>query len=183
MVLVTCRNPRILRQGDQRALRQLKRKIESSNNKLFFVKHISAGSTQAIIYLVQVDMEQSDPIDMRDYGVYPCRWYIINHKYFTQHRTMECCFWLYIREMKQYGTPGKMILVRPLKVNGFLQRYKIYVWYQDNISLADHSMVGSFKFIKTGRKKLEYPNMIDKRQCKELGKERRKNVINTLDTK
>ena len=70
MVTVPCRNPKIPRQGDQRALRQLKNEIESSNDKLFFINHIAAGSTQAKCYLVQVDMEELYPIDMRDYGVY-----------------------------------------------------------------------------------------------------------------
>ena len=66
--------------------------------------------------------------------------------------------------MKQDGTLGKMFPVRPLRVNGFLQRYQTYVWYQDDIFLAKHSLVGPFQFETTGRKNLKYPNMIDEKQ-------------------
>ena len=40
-------NPRSLIQGDQRALNQLKSDIERSKDKLFFIKHIDAGSIHA----------------------------------------------------------------------------------------------------------------------------------------
>ena len=70
MVLVPFRNPRRLGQGDQRAQRHLKSKYESSKDKIFFIKKIAAGSTQTKWYLVQVDMDQLDPIGMSDYGVY-----------------------------------------------------------------------------------------------------------------
>ena len=68
--MVPRRNPRRLRRGEQRALRHIKSEIESSKDKLFFIKHISAGSTQAKWYLVHVDTDQLDFIDMRDYEVY-----------------------------------------------------------------------------------------------------------------
>ena len=53
--------------------------------------------------------------------------------------------------MKQDGTLGKMLPVRPLRVNIFLHNYQTYVWYQDDISLAKHRMVGTFQFGTTGR--------------------------------
>ena len=37
--------------------------------------------------------------------------------------------------MKQDGTLGKILSVRPLRINDFVQRYQAYVWYQDVISL------------------------------------------------
>ena len=58
MVSVSRSNPRSVRRGDQRALRQVKVNIEKSKDRLFFVKHIAAGSAQAKCYLVQVDIEQ-----------------------------------------------------------------------------------------------------------------------------
>ena len=62
--------------------------------------------------------------------------------------------------MKQDGTLGKMFPVRPLRVNNYLQKYQKYVWYQDEIYLADHRLVGPFQFGETGGKKLKHPNMI-----------------------
>ena len=65
-----CRKPRTLRWGDQIALRQLKSVVKSSKDKLFFIKYKSSGSTKSKWYLVQVDKDQSDLVDMKDYGVY-----------------------------------------------------------------------------------------------------------------
>ena len=60
--------------------------------------------------------------------------------------------------------------MRPLRVKVFLQRYQEYVLYQDEISLAEHRLVEAFQFGTTGIKKLEYTNMINKKQCKKLEK-------------
>ena len=45
--------------------------------------------------------------------------------------------------------------------NVFLNKLQGYVWCQDDISLADHRLVGPFQFGATGRKKLKYPNVIN----------------------
>ena len=93
MASITSRNPIRLRQGDQRALSQIESDLERSKDKIFFIKNISVGLTHTKWYLVQVDMEQSDPVTMRDYGVYPCRWYIRHHEDCTKIPIMECRFW------------------------------------------------------------------------------------------
>ena len=72
--------------------------------------------------------------------------------------------------MQQYGTLGNMWLVRPLRVDDFLKRLQGCVWYQDDISLIEHSLVGPLKFVTTGINKLKYPIMIDKKQWKALEK-------------
>ena len=69
MALDPHRKPRRLRRGDQRELSQLKSEIEISKDKLFSIKHMYEGSTQTMWYLVQVDMDQLDPINERNYGV------------------------------------------------------------------------------------------------------------------
>ena len=51
MVLYPSRNPRRLRRGDQRSLKQPKSEIESSKYKISFIKNISSGSTQDILVL------------------------------------------------------------------------------------------------------------------------------------
>ena len=63
--------------------------------------------------------------------------------------------------MQQDSTLGKMWSVRTLQVNDFLKKRRRYVWYQDEISLSEHSLVGTVQFRTKGRKKLKYPNMID----------------------
>ena len=71
-VLIPRRNPGSLRRGDQIALIQQKIDIEISKDKIFFIKNISEGSTHKKWYLVQVDMNQSNPVYVRNYGVYCC---------------------------------------------------------------------------------------------------------------
>ena len=115
-------------------------------------------------------MYQSDMIDMRGYGVYQFRWYIRHHKDFTQHRTTECIFLTDIKYIKQDGTLGNFLPERPFRVNGFLQRYQTYVWYQDDTSLEEHRLVGTLKFGTTEINKLKYPIMIDKKKWNELEK-------------
>ena len=72
--------------------------------------------------------------------------------------------------MKQDGTVGIMLPVRPLRVNNLLQKHQKYVWYQDDISLSEYMLIGPLQFGATGRKKLKYPNMTEEKQWKELEK-------------
>ena len=74
---------------------------------------------------------------------------------------MECSFWPEIREIQQDVTLGNMWPVRQLIVNDFLKERQGCVWYQDEIYLAEHRLVGPFQFGTTGRNKSKYPNMID----------------------
>ena len=74
-----------------------------------------------------------------------CRWFIRHHKDCTNNRKMKCHFWPEIREMKQDGTLWKILLVIPLRVNGSLHRYQQYMWYQDDICLDEHILVGPLK--------------------------------------
>ena len=52
-----------------------------------------------------------------------------------------------------------MLPVMPLRVNNFLKKYQKYVWYQDEISLVDHSLVRTLQFGATGRNKLKHSNL------------------------
>ena len=55
---------------------------------------------------------------------------------------MEFHFWIEIREIQLDGTLVKMVLVRPLLLNDLLNKRQVFVWYHDEISLANNSMVG-----------------------------------------
>ena len=70
MVLVPCKNPRSNIREYQRALIQLKIDIGISKDKFFLINQMSSGSNQNKWYLVQVDMDQSDTVDMFNYGLY-----------------------------------------------------------------------------------------------------------------
>ena len=73
MVSVQRRKPRRIRRRDQRALINIKSDIEKSKDKLCFIKHVAVGSAQDKWYLLQVDIDKSDLVIIRDYGVYQCR--------------------------------------------------------------------------------------------------------------
>ena len=83
---------------------------------------------------------------------------------------MECLFCPDIREIQQYDTLGNIWPVRPPQVNDFLKKNQGCVWYQDNIFMDEHRMVGPFQFGTVGRKILKYPNTIEEKQWKALGK-------------
>ena len=80
-----------------------------------------------------------------------------------------CLFWPEIRTNNQDGTLGKMLAVIPGKLHNLLQKNQTYMWYQDDISLDEHRLIGPLKFETTRRKTLKYPNMIDEK-WKELEK-------------
>ena len=58
-----------------------------------------------------------------------------------------------------------MLPLKPIKVQNLIHNNHKYVWYQDDISLEDHGLVGPFHFGTTGRKKLKYSNMIEEKKC------------------
>ena len=89
MVLVTRRDPRRIIRGDQISLRQIKCDIERSKDKIFFIKHIYAGSPQTRWYLLQVSMEHSEPVSVRNYGMYFCQWYIIQYEDCNKYHSTE----------------------------------------------------------------------------------------------
>ena len=72
--------------------------------------------------------------------------------------------------MKQDGTLGKKLPVITLRIKYFLRKYQKYVWYQDEIYLADNRLAGSFQFGTTVRNIFKYPKMIEEKQWRALEK-------------
>ena len=89
---------------------------------------MSVEFSQAKWYLVQVDIDNSKPAAMRDYGVYRCWCHIRQYEDCTNHPTIKIPFWMEIITKNQDGTLVKMLQVRPSKVNKFLQRTHTYLW-------------------------------------------------------
>ena len=144
---------------------------------------MSAGLKQTNWYLLQVDMDQYKPVAMSNYGVHCCQCYVRQYEECNKYPTMACRFGPEIRKNNHDGMPGKMFPVIASNVNNLLQNNHTYMWYQDNISLAEHRLVGPFQFGTKGRKKLKHPIMVYDKQWKELEKEVRKKGINNSDTK
>ena len=112
---------------------------------------MSAGLTHTKWYLLQVDMDQSGPFFMSNYGLYHFQWNLRKHEYCKKYPTMACRFWTEIRTKNQGGTLVNILLVRPSKAQNLLPKNQTYVCYQDDISLAEHRLVVTFQFGKTGR--------------------------------
>ena len=127
MLLVPRRNPIRLRQDDQRAISQLKIDIKISNDEIFFIKNMSAGSTHTKCYLVKVDMDQLELGSMRDYEVYCFQWYIRQYEYCNKYPTMKCRFWSEIITNNQDVTLINMFPVKPSKVHKLLKKSNICV--------------------------------------------------------
>lgn len=129
------------------ALRRLYNRIESSKDRLFFIKHLPDGQVLPTWYLVQVDLDETDPIVAKDWGIYHVRWYIRHHEDAKRRLQCNCRFWPEIHEIKSDGTFGKLYPIRPHKVNKLLEtKGKLYGWYQMDVNLAETGLLGPFDF-------------------------------------
>ena len=72
-------------------------------------------------------MENSEPIFMKDYGVYCCQWKIRKYVDFTNRLSRECHFKPWIINKNQDGMIVNMVPVKPGKVQNLPQKNNIYV--------------------------------------------------------
>ena len=100
-------------------------------------------------------MNYSDPFSMSNYVIYRFRWYVIKYVDCKTYPTMECCIWPKMIKKNQDDILGKVLPVISSKVHNLLQNNHTYVWYQDYISLDEHTLVEPFQFETTGRNKLK----------------------------
>ena len=149
-------------------LRGLWKRIQLSKDKLFFIKRQLYGEQSARWYLVQVDLDETDPHAAKQVGRYHCKWYVRHVDDSREMATRNARFWPEIHVIRD-GVLAEMILVRPNKVATFLRdkgRQK-YVWYQDEVSLAEDQLVGPFDF-KSGTQDQPRQNRVDSAQWDEL---------------
>ena len=71
---------------------------------------------------------------------------IISNVTSDKYPTMECLSWPEISRNNQGGTLRNILPVRASKVHILLQNNQTYVWYQYEIFLANHRLVGPFQF-------------------------------------
>ena len=100
-------------------------------------------------YLVQVDWEEMDPVEAWWQEVYQCKWWIKHHQDSASCKTKECRFWLEVWQRDGEGVLMWLVAVwldwykRFLWKNG--GKYK---WFQDQVCLAEHLLVGPFELIQ-----------------------------------
>jgi hypothetical protein len=127
-------------------MQKLWRSIKKSRDKLFFIRRLEPGKTTADWHLVQVDLDETDPIQAKKIGQYHVRYYIRHHQQAKTKPIRECKQWPLIREMKGEEF-GAIIMVRPEKVGEVLaKRPHTRNWYQEGVNLAEDALVGPFDF-------------------------------------
>ena len=60
----------------------------------------------------------------------------------------------------------EILPVKPRKENNLQQKYHTYIWFQDDTTLTEHSLIGSFQFGMRETKKIKYPTVIEYKNLK-----------------
>ena len=132
------------------AVHQLFDDIKQSKDKLFFIKHQAKSTSQERWFLVQVDMEESDPIVERQLGVYRVRWWIRHASNSKECLQCNCRYWLEIHEMANREL-GAIMVIQPQQVEQLLtEQANHYAWYQLDVNLAENAITGPFDFTPVG---------------------------------
>ena len=98
-------------------------------------------------YVVQVDLDETDPLVAKDWGVYHVKWYIRHHEDAKSMLQCNCRFWPEIHEIIPDGGFGPLYPVSPHKVAKTLEKQgNRFGWYQLDINLAENGLVGPFDF-------------------------------------
>ena len=149
-------------------LRDLWKRIQSSKDKLFFIRRQLYGEQLERWYLVQVDLNETDPHAAKQVGRYHCKWYVRHADDSREMATRNARFWPEIHVIRD-GVLAEMILVRPNKVTTFLRDKgsRKYAWYQDEVSLGEDRLVGPFDF-KSGTQDRPRQHCVDSAQWDEL---------------
>lgn len=150
-------------------LRNLWRRVRASKDKLFFIKRQLYGEQQARWYLVQVDLDETDPQSALQFGRYHCKWHVRHADDSLKVKTRFARFWPEIHLVRD-GVLAEMVPVRPNKVANLLGGKKTgsrYAWYCDEVDLAEDQLVGPFDF-KTATLKDNRLNLIDQACWSEL---------------
>ena len=113
---------------------------------MFFIRYKATGKMAPQWQLVQVDIDETDPLRAKRLGEYQCNFLIAHSGDAARKRTRECRFWPELRSIKSDGSLGKQMEVAPSKVASFLHRNPSVIRYSDRISLGESRIAGPFDF-------------------------------------
>jgi hypothetical protein len=118
-------------------LLQLYRAIYQSRDKLCFFAHQPDGQTAETWYLVQVDLDKTDPLAAKELGRYWVHWMIRHHVDCLSKQTRLCRFWSEVHErttnlLQPYG---RIVPVHPGHQKAVLKRPD-RILYEDEVDLA-----------------------------------------------
>ena len=130
--------------SDRAALRKLYKTIVDSSDRLFFVSwHIDGSPT---FRLAQVDLDETDPIQAKDFGIYRVKWWCQHYEDLKNRSLVDSRFWPYVRKIKADGTLGASHPFRPDRAQRKLENDPTLSWQTDDIPLAEYLLVGPFDF-------------------------------------
>ena len=129
-------------------LRKLRRTIEASSDKLFFVRHRVDGESTYTWRLAQVIVAESDPLAMKDYGQYYVRWWNLQEADTTTKAVVDCRFCPAVRMQRVDGSLGAWVYEKPEKVGRRLRDTDSLTWTAEHINLGEDRINGPFDFEK-----------------------------------
>ena len=118
----------------------------TSTDRLFFIAYAPPGFSSPQWYLVQVDLTQTDPQRAQSRGVYHLRWWIAHHTDAATAAPVDCRYWPEIRELRDDGTMGSRVPLRPYKGDATLAKNPHLGWYQLRLELPALNIHGPFNF-------------------------------------
>jgi hypothetical protein len=134
-------------QTQQARAHKLYKQIRKSRDRLFFIKHTVDTTNTPRWFVVQAKLEIDDTERMRNEGYYNVWFYIREHANSKTRKQRNCRYWPEVHQLRQNGTLGPIVPIRPGKVENILQqRSDKYRVYQQTINLCEHALVGPFNF-------------------------------------
>jgi hypothetical protein len=124
--------------------------IEASTHRLFFIRDDTAHTTPRLIApwaLVQVDMDETDPIAAKQLGIYVVRWYTAHPDDLRYRPPSQCRYWPRIHAITESSAYGTQFHVKPTKTEAYLREHGASrAWYANEVNLLDNSIFGPFNF-------------------------------------
>ena len=98
-------------------------------------------------FVVQVDLEESDPIRAKLLGEYRCN-FLVKHPSDAKVKP-QCDFryWPEVRELREYGSGGSRHSVSPWKAQGYIDKHPALFRFSDTISIAKDQLAGPFNYV------------------------------------
>ncbi|MGA1505134.1 MAG: integrase zinc binding domain-containing protein [Ilumatobacteraceae bacterium] len=138
---------RDIKSRERNALKKLRRAIDESQDKLFFVRFQPQGAETPSYRLVSVNLRSTDAIAARDYGVYRCTFYAKHSSDAKSKPLRDCRFWPDVRKLGAVTRvlEGNPITVRPGKVTEYVQNNDAKI-VEGDVHLSADRLVGPFEF-------------------------------------
>ena len=126
---------------------RLYKRIRKSRDKLMFIKYTIDTTNTSRWYIVQVQLNDDDEQATRDEGQYRVRFLIREQANSKERQQRNCRYWPEIHELRPNGRLGKIVPIRPGRVETTLNRYPHeYQPYEQVVNLLECMLSGPFDY-------------------------------------